>query len=469
MFLIILGLIILVGYFAIGRRFLPESVRSGASALVGILGFAMVLGGGWTGAFFYADPGYNYQVRLITGEVVGYNSPGWKLKLFGTVVPWRKAMSVAHTVRVDEEGEESSASILPPHTIRMLDRVDGKVKQTTRFRLPDDPETFLALAEEYRTPDNLLRTELIPTVEQVITASSSLMSAEDYFNGKRNDFQLDYDYQMRNGIFIVQREEIRADASTPRTASADASKGTDQEEYGDQEQTYFRVTKLMNEDGSFKTRSHNYQRFGIQVVDAKITDFTPNHAFIQRMEMQQKASADRSVAREQRIQEEEQKQLAIVRGDREIAEEQAKVKKAQIKRTTEAETEKALALIEAERVKEQAEIQREAAAIQLERDRLIAQSKEVLADADKYEREARIEGDGALQQKLDAWVRAQEVWAEASAKRAVPTNVTVLGGGNGGGDVPTGANTEMQTLNQLMSLNLARQLNVDTTITGQGK
>jgi uncharacterized membrane protein YqiK len=158
-----------------------------------------------------------------------------------------------------------------------------------------------------------------------------------------------------------------------------------------------------------------------------------------------------------------------VRGDREIAEEQAKVKKAQIKRTTEAETEKALALIEAERVKEQAEIQREAAAIQLERDRLIAQSKEVLADADKYEREARIEGDGALQQKLDAWVRAQEVWAEASAKRAVPTNVTVLGGGNGGGDVPTGANTEMQTLNQLMSLNLARQLNVDTTITGQGK
>jgi regulator of protease activity HflC (stomatin/prohibitin superfamily) len=321
------------------------------------------------------------------------------------------------------------------------------------------------MAAEYRTPENLLTTELVPTVRQVITASSSLMSAEDYFNGKRNDFQMDFDYQMREGIFLVNRQEITSRSSSSNKGTADASLENGlQEDYGDQQQTRFVVTKQTNRDGTYKTRAHNYKRFGISVVDAKIADFEPNLAFQRRMEQQQQASADRSIAREQRIQEEEQKELVIVRGEREIAEEQARMLKDQIKRTTVAETDKALALIAANKQLEQAEIDKATVAIQLDRDKLIAQSKTVLADADKYEREARIAGDGALEQKLDAIVKMTKYWSEAAAKRPVPTNVTVLGGRAGGGDVTTGGNTEMQALSQLMTLTLAKQLEVDVSV-----
>lgn len=454
----IFGAIILLAYFKIGYNWVNVKIQKGVASVVIIIGVALIIVGGWTGSMFYADPGYTYQVRTITGTIKAETTPGWHTKWFGTAYPWKKAMSVAHTYTSNEE--ESTSATRPPYTIRMLDRVDGEVTQTTRFRLPEDSKAFLEMAAEYRTPENLLNTELIPTVEQVITATSSLMGAEDYFNGKRNDFQMDFVTQMREGMFMVNRKEERFRASNTRTGTADASKKT-QSEFGDQQQTRFIVTKVLNSDGTYKVNKHNYHNFGITVVDAKITDFEPNIDFKKRMKDQQQASADRSIAREQRIQEEEQKQLVIVRGDRVIAEEQALVKKDQIKKTTSAETAKALALIKANLKLEQAEIDKQTAAIDLEKNKLIAKSKNVLADADKYEREARIKGDNALQQKLDTEIAIQRVWAEAFAKRAVPNTVFSSGGNNG--STPTGSNTELQSIMQMMTMQMAKDLDYDRT------
>ena len=52
------------------------------------------------------------------------------------------------------------------------------------------------------------------------------------------------------------------------------------------------------------------------------------------MGLRQQAAADRAIAREQRVQEEEQRLLAITRGEREVAERQAAAKVEQIQKTT---------------------------------------------------------------------------------------------------------------------------------------
>ena len=62
--------------------------------------------------------------------------------------------------------------------------------------------------------------------------------------------------------------------------------------------------------------------------------------------------------------------------------------------------------------------------------------------------------DGALQQKLDAWVKSQEFWANAHATRKVPA--TVFGGGSG-----TGSSTDTAAFMQLMTVQAAKALNVD--------
>lgn len=76
------------------------------------------------------------------------------------------------------------------------------------------------------------------------------------------------------------------------------------------------------------------------------------------MRLRQQAAADRAIANEQRIQEEEQRLLAIAKGERELAERQAQAKVRQIDQTTNVEIEKQLAITSANKLKEQAEIDR---------------------------------------------------------------------------------------------------------------
>jgi hypothetical protein len=76
------------------------------------------------------------------------------------------------------------------------------------------------------------------------------------------------------------------------------------------------------------------------------------------MRLRQQAAADRAIANEQRIQEEEQRLLAIAKGERELAERQAQTKVRQIDQTTNVEIEKQLAITSANKLKEQAEIDR---------------------------------------------------------------------------------------------------------------
>ena len=156
------------------------------------------------------------------------------------------------------------------------------------------------------------------------------------------------------------------------------------------------------------------------MTSARVTDVDPNTEFKKRMRLRQQAAADRAIAREQRIQEEEQRLLAIAKGEREVAERQAHAKVRQIEQTTNAETEKQLAITSANKLKEQAEIDRERSVILLEKAEIDAEAVKVAADAEAYAKAAVLEADNALAQKLDAEIRIQRVWAEAYANAMCP-------------------------------------------------
>lgn len=186
----------------------------------------------------------------------------------------------------------------------------------------------------------------------------------------------------------------------------------------------------------------------------------PNKKFVTRMEQKQEASAKRAIAREQKIQEEEQRLLAIARGDREVAERQAAMKVEQIEVTTQAETKRKAVLIEAERQRQQALIQEETAKILLSKSRIDAQAVQVAADAQAYKKQKILQADNALAQKLDAEIQIQQIWADAFAKRNVPQYVF----GAGGTDVPVGSDNEVKHFMQLMTLDAAKRLSYDRSM-----
>lgn len=442
---------------------LPKSLKFGLVAVV-VVGLGA---GTFHRMFFYAEPGYVYHVRTITGQERVVDGVGYSLYLFGRVNAWKKAMTVladdTTANGLNAEGEASTASAsLPPINIMYLDQVDADAMATVRFRLPSDRETFLHMAHEYRTPENLLRVALIPSFQETLQATASLMSAEDYYSGGRTEFISEFENQMQNGIYLVRRMEVLKPSTKLQTVEADASNPKHQDEFGDQQKTVFVVEKRIEPESGLPLRKkQKFTLFGITVHEARVTDMKPNKKFVTRMEQKQEASAKRAIAREQKIQEEEQRLLAIARGDREVAERQAAMKVQQIEVTTQAETKRKEVLIEAERQRQQALIQEETAKIFLSRARIDAEAVQVAADAQAYKKEKILRADNALAQKLDAEIQIQQIWADAFAKRNVPQYVF----GAGGAGVPVGSDNEVKHFMQLMTLDAAKRLNYDRSMT----
>ncbi|MEZ5650266.1 MAG: SPFH domain-containing protein [Burkholderiaceae bacterium] len=420
---------------------------------------------------FYAEPGFIYHVRTITGAEHAVSDVGYQFFLFGRWNSWKRAMTVqaveggrTNTIDAERESDDTSVS-LPPLNIMFLDQVDANAEATVRFSIPTETESFLQLAHEYRTPSNLLVTALIPAFKETLQATASLMTAEDYYSGARTQFNTEFEGQMNRGIYQVRREEIvvRTGQRTPGTANA--AMGDAQSSYGDDTKVVYEVRKILDAEGREIRKEQKFINFGINVVDARVTNMVPNTKFVERMQLKQKASADRAIAREQRIQEEEQRLLAIARGEREVAERQAKAKVEQIQKTTDAETDKQLALTAAAKLLEQAQIERQTAAVNLDKAKIEAERVKTLADAEAHQRRVILEADNALSQKLDTEVRIQELWANAFARRAVPT--TVFGSG---GQTPTGSDGEARMFMQMLTVDAARRLayqrELDTTVTG---
>ncbi len=433
---------------------------AGVAALVGI-GYIL------SRSIFYAEPGYIYHVRTVTGSEQVVSDVGYHIYIFGRYNAWKRAMTVQASVesRNNELTAEKDSSLasasLPPLNIMFLDQVDADAQATVRFSIPSDTEVFLRLAHEYRTPENLLRTALIPAFKETLQANASLMSAEEYYSGGRTEFNSEFETQMTRGIYLVRREEVKARTERQATSTANASLGENQAQYGDETKMIFVVNKILDENGQPKLKTQRFIELGITVMDARVTDMKPNQKFVERMQLKQKASADRAIAREQRIQEEEQRLLAIAKGEREVAQRQAGAKVEQIQKTTEAETEKQLAITEANKLKEQATIANETAKINLQKAKVEAETKRTLADAEAYQKRVILQADNALAQKLEAEIRIHGLWADAYAKRAVPTNVFGSGGAAG---TPVGSDGEAKAFMQLLTLDAAKRLSYDREI-----
>lgn len=422
--------------------------------------------------FFYAEPGYQYHVRTILGQEKAVNDVGYNMHLFGRYNAWKKSMSIVAKAQYDGVNEDNTeaevenanmaSSILGPVRTIFLDQVDSKISATARFMLPQDEEAFLQIARQYRSPDNLIRTTLLPAFRETLQANSALMGAEDYFAGGRTQFNIDFEDQLNNGLFLVKRQEVVTTAAQNQgPASANASLETDQTEFGDEDKVVFVVEKILDENGVPVRKTQSFATLGITVVESRITDVVPNAKFNERMQLKQKASADRAIAREQRIQEEEQKLLAEAKGEREVAERKAAALVEQIQKTTDAETDKQLAITEANKFKEQAEIEKERSEILLEKARIDAEAVQVAADAAAYERRVILEADNALQAKLDAEVEIQKNWAQAYSVRPVPATVF------GGSGENTGSRSEVDDFIRMKTMEAAENLNYDRSVEKQ--
>ena len=232
----------------------PGAVKN---VLVG--GIVLFMGAGlFNNVLFYAEPGYIYHVRTIFGQEKVVDDVGYNAHWFGRINQWKKAVSIVAKVNYASHDEDNvssevdnvvaSATLGPVRTI-FLDQVDAQISATARFLLPSDEEAFLRIAREYRSPDNLLRTTLLPAFRETLQANAALMGAEDYFAGGRTQFNINFEDQLEQGLFLVERIEVVRETPTSGQASANATLETEQKEFGDDQQVVFKVEKIVDEAG----------------------------------------------------------------------------------------------------------------------------------------------------------------------------------------------------------------------------
>ncbi|MBV4507488.1 membrane protease subunit, stomatin/prohibitin [Pseudomonas sp. BW13M1] len=407
--------------------------------------------------FFYNEAGQMTHVRTIFGEEKVVEDVGYATKWFGRSTVWRRTIGVQSALRVDNQEDNRSGQpsvILENLPIVFLGNVDAKAEFSTQFRLPSG-DAFLKIAQEYRTPDNFLQRALLPAVKETLQATASLMSADDYYAGNRSHFGAEFENQLRNGLYLTSRKEIRVQRDNLPAQTAILQSGTDQGSFGDNSATRFVIEKKLDKDGQELRKQQQFRLFGVEVVDARVTHIDPNPQYQERMVRVQQALAELAVARQNRLKEEEEKELVSARGAKDVEAKRQESLRQQIERTTEAETEKQLTLINAEREKRRAEIDKQTAELLRDKAKVNAEATKITADAEAYAREASLKADGALQTKLDALVQINRAWANAAAQAPVPSVMM------GGSDAGLGRQDEMGKLMSVLATKAAKDLVLD--------
>jgi len=462
MFSIGFAILLLIAASILAFVAVPEQVkrvkRIITTALVGLALFTTSMG-----AVSYNDAGFCQHIRTIFGNESATCETGWYFAGWGTSTAWPHFITVAHTLDATGEnvGTAYQGSIATPYQVRLADNWTGDVTQTTRFAIPQDSEQFLAMARTFRTPERLINTTLKPAVTASLDSVSNMFTMEEYYSGgKRDQFKSEFKDTIERGRAQVKQVSLNQAGGVirNRAAPSDSEVAQDTSEVGDTEVRKVLIEKVLDASGNEIRIPHDFSEIGLTVASAILENVDPDDEYERQIGERKKAASRRVVAREQRLEQEEQRLLAIQQGETDIAKRQAQAKVEQIEQTTNAETTKKLSLIEAERVREEAEIAKQTSAINLDKARIDAEAVTVAADAEAYAKQAILEADGALAQKLEAWVSAQRVWADAASKINVPTTVIGSDGTSG---------SALGTVDQFMSMLMvktARDLQVDTSI-----
>ncbi len=107
----------------------------------------------------------------------------------------------------------------------MADNWAGEVTQTTRFGIPQDPEQFLKMARDFRSPERLITSTLRPAVTASLDSVANLYTMEEYFaGGRRDDFKTEFRDAVVKGRVVIERyESVSSGANIDRSTAPSTS------------------------------------------------------------------------------------------------------------------------------------------------------------------------------------------------------------------------------------------------------
>lgn len=371
-------------------------METGKAVKLIVLGVAGVVLLSMMGKFFETVDQGTYQVKqaAVTGEMSAKMQPGIWMQMFGDIQAWPKAETFYFTAD-SQEGGAGDASI----EVTFVDGSKAKISGSMRIMMPASEQQAIDLVVKhgYKTMNEVEQRLILPMVQKALTLTANMMTATESYSDKRGDFVAWSEDQIQNGIY--EAESVMKEYVDPTTKEKTTKP--------------FRVVKL-DKDGKKIYQPNQLHGTGIVVSNFVVKQIIYSDTVEKQIQAQQKAYMDVATAKAE-VMKAEQDKL------KQIAEGQAAVAKAQYEK----ETLKAQEITMAEQRLEVAKLDKEAAALK--------KAKDILEGEGEAEKRRLIMGaDGALNVKLDAWVKVNQVYAAEFAKQKwVPEIMMGSAGANG--------------------------------------
>jgi hypothetical protein len=397
--------------------------------------------------------------QSVGGQLTAIMKPGLFSKNFSTVTTWPLAETFYFTADSEGAGNTPQATVDDQSIeVRFNDGAVCKISGTCRLDMPKSEQDAIDLVTKfgYRDHAQVEQKLILPVIRRALIMTANLMSSKDSYSDRRADF-FNYSWdQVANGIY----KTVDTTVTEP-----DPITGTPV--------THMRKEIAKDNNGVVLRENNPLDGTGVTLSIFEIKNFIYEDKVKDQISKQQDAimavqtaRANAQKAVQDALTTEANGKAAVMKAEYEELE---KKKRAEV----EAQQKQEVATIAAQQqvdvanlAKQQALVAAnqalEVAAIDLKAAQLTALKVKELAGGEAAARKMILESDGALAQKLDAYNKAQQVWAAAFAQRAVPG--VIMGGAGAGG---AGSAFDAQTFMDLMTLKAVKDLNLDMSIRSQ--
>ncbi len=374
-----------------------------------------------------------YQIKqaAVSGSMSAKLTPGLWLQLFGDIQTWPKAETFYFTAD-QEEGARYDQSM----EVRFNDGSLCNISGTCRIILPVSEQQVLdlVLTAGFRSYEDMEQKLIKPVLRNALRLTANLMSARESYSDKRPDFIMWAWDQIQNGLYQTSEETRKVDDPVS----------------GEQVTKTFKIIK-QDGAGSPFYQKNPLEGLGITLANFEVKVFVYAEKVQQQISTQQEALMAVATARAKAQQAEQEALTKEAEGKANVMKAKYENEEKKVRAVVEAQKEKEVGIIGAERELRVAELQKRAAAE--------TKQKEILLGQGEAERKRLVLlADGALKQKLETYTAVMQQWADAFSKRQVPH--IIMGGAGAGG------NTDSQTVdfNQALSLLIMGQLGLDLTM-----
>lgn len=359
----------------------------------------------------------------LDGKLNVWATPGWRYQNFGKLTRYKKSAQFWFSSDAKED-----LSI----KVRFNDGGHANVSGSLRFDLPLDEDNVKKLHTKYGSMDAIERALIRTVVTKSVYMTGPLMSSKESYAEKRSAFIQYAEDQISHGVYQTTTQEVET------TDPLSGAKKT------------VTVVKLIPADGGkgyARQEASALEEFGVRVYNFSLNDIHYSEDVEAQIKQQQQAIANVQTAMAQAKKAEQDAITIAKQGEANAASEKWKQEAIKAKAVTQAEQEKEVAVKAGERDRDVAKLSEEAAEYTKQKDIL-------LGEGEAAHKKLVMAADGALTQKLNAWVDVNKFYADKFGQQPLVPQVQI-GGANGGGT------TAANNLIDLLQVKTARDLALD--------